>query len=198
MGGESSNRLFIILAIALIGLICIGLVGLGGVLFLTGANQAQEEAVVPSTPTPFPPTFTPTPTETLTPTLTPEPTKTPTPVINTPTPVPTEDDGASQGDEEATPVPTVDPETVPTNTSVSEGATAETPAPEDPSAVVATETPVPPTVTPETIPDSGGVLSETDNGFLLWAGGGLILVLLIYGVYYHRFRSSVVQVSRKK
>ena len=185
------------MAIALIGLICIGLGGLGIVLFLTGANQAQEQAAVPPTATPFPPTFTPTPTDTLTPTLTPEPTDTPTPVINTPTPAPIEGDGASQVDEETTPIPTVPPETDLTSTPQPETATTETPVPEDATAIASVDTPAAPTVTPETIPASGGVLSETDNGYLLWAGGGLILVLLIYGAYY-RYRSSAAQVSRKK
>lgn len=174
-GGEQSNRLFIILAIALIGLICIGLLGLGGVLFITGAFQSPEDIAVAPTPTIVPPTFTPTSTATFTPTPTPEPTSTPTSVVHTPTSIPVEGDGAAQ--EEPTPVPTVDPGPL-----ASASATSE-------AEVTATNTPVPPTATPELVPDSGGVLPTTGNGFLLWIGGALLVVLLAFGGI-NRFFSS--------
>lgn len=165
------------MAIALIGLICVGLLGLGGILFFTQANRAQEEAAATIIPTIVPPTFTPSATFTATPTDTPLPTPTSTPVIF----------GAEETEEPAQqPVdtPTTDPNATPTNTRVLQTATA-TSTPE------MTETPTPPLAP---IPDSGGVLQTSDNDFLVWIGGGL-LGLLIFGAVY-RFRS-IQTVSQK-
>ena len=98
---------------ALVGLICIGLMGLAGVLFYTMSSEAQEEVAVLPTPTPIPPTPSPTSTETATPTETPLPTPTGTPVI----PI-------NGGEEGGTPpegaAPTVDPNATPTGTRVLE------------------------------------------------------------------------------
>jgi len=153
------------------------LLGLGGVLFFSLNGRAQEEVAVTPSPTPFPPTFTPTPTPTLTPTNTPEPTPTPTSVV-----------GGQAGDDEPAgedqipePVdtPTVDAEATPTNTRVLQTPTA-------------TSTPVPDataTAPPAVVPDSGAVLTLVNRGFLLWLGGGLLLVMLIYGTI-HRYKSS--------
>lgn len=79
--GGHQNRLFVILAVALIGLLVLGLVGIGGV-FIVRQNMREQAAAWP-TPTllvrlPNPSaTFTPT----LLPTNTPAPTPTNTPVL---------------------------------------------------------------------------------------------------------------------
>jgi len=144
----------------MIGLICIGLMGLGGVVFFTVSNRAQEVAVGPASPTVILPTFTPTGTPTATPTETPLPTPTSTPVISL-------DEG------EVTPVsppagdtPTTDPDATPTNTRVVESSTA-------------TPTPTPTPAAAAEMPDSGGVLSTERNGFLVWAGIGLVVLLFV-------------------
>ena len=151
-----SNRLFIIIAVAMLGLICIGLMGLGGVLFFTLNNRAQEAAVIAVTPTVILPTFTPTGTPTATPTETPLPTSTSTPVIKV-------SEGEGGG---TTPHPT------PTNTGVLQPAT---------------ETPTPTPAAAAEMPSSGGVLSAGQNSYLIWAGLGLVF-LLIVGVV-KQFRS---------
>lgn len=143
----------------MIGLICIGLMGLGGVVFFTVSDRAQEAAVVPVSPTVILPTFTPTGTPTATPTDTPLPTPTSTPVINV------GDGGESTA---ATPgdIPTTDPNATPTNTRVVQPGT---------------ETPTP-TTTPAAeaeMPNSGGVLLVEGNGFLAWAGIGLVILLIV-------------------
>ena len=156
---------------ALVGLICIGLMGLATVLFYTMSTEAQEEVAVQPTPTPIPPTPSPTSTQTATPTETPLPTPTGTPVI----PI-------NGGEEGGTPpegaAPTVDPNATPTGTKVLES-TAEisdfTP--------VAPPTPIATTPPTEEMPGSGGVL-PTEKGILIWAGLGL-MVLLIIGVSNH-------------
>lgn len=172
--GQSSNRLFIILAVALIGLICIGLMGLGGVLFLVQSNRAQEEAALlpEATATPFPPTFTPTPTSTFTPTNTPEPTFTSTPVIRTPTP------GAEEAssDVSAQVVETV--ETAP-------GTPVESPTAGQLDGGAADTTP-----TPAVVPGSGGVLPATSSGTIAGVSGLVLLLLVISGVIF-RHRSSI-------
>jgi hypothetical protein len=171
---EQSNRLFILLALALVGLICIGLLGLGGVVGYTRFNQAVEEAAVPPTPTPIPPTLTPTSTPSATPTETPRPTPTGTPVV-------------SVGGEETGPPPEGGEAAEPTatGTRLLEGATA---IPTVGTAIVTLEPPTPiATATEEattgeavTMPGSGGVL-PAGNHVLVWTGLGL-LVLLIVGV----------------
>ena len=90
---EGGNRLFIIIAVALVGLLIIGLVGIGGfVLFsrMGGGESPEPTAVAAATVTRTPaPTFTPTPSEA---------TPTPTKVVGEGTEVPGEG-----SDEEATP-----------------------------------------------------------------------------------------------
>ena len=169
---QSGNRLFIIIAVALIGLICIGLMGLGAALFVIQSNRAQEEAALQptATATAFPPTLTPTPTPTFTPTDTPEPTPTSTPVLQTAEPTPTEAGGDMSAQGEASPAPEIT-ETV----AVSSTGTSE-PAPEV-------------TATPAEVPNSGGVLQQSSGGILIWAGAILLLLLLIYGTIYWRRKS---------
>ena len=155
-----------ILAIALIGLICLGLLGLGTVFFFTTSARDQAQALTtPVPPTPIPPSPTSTATATGTPTETPTSTPTNTPVIDL------------SGDTEQAPVdtPTTDPNATATNTRVLETQTT-TP---DPTST--------PTAPPEVIPDSGGVLPLASNNSLVWVGSGLLLVLIIYGMF-HRFR----------
>ncbi|MBN1993274.1 MAG: hypothetical protein JW953_11290 [Anaerolineae bacterium] len=82
--GGGPNRLFLILAISLVGLLVLGLLGVGGVFVIRQNLQGQEVA---SRPTPtliirLPnPTATPTPLR-MNPTDTPAPTPTNTPVIS--------------------------------------------------------------------------------------------------------------------
>jgi hypothetical protein len=140
----------------MIGLICIGLMGLGGVVFFTVSNRAQEAAVGPASPTVILPTFTPTGTPTATPTETPPPTPTSTPVISS-----DEGEVPPSGD-----IPTTDPNATPTNTRVVQSSTATTTPTATPAAAAE-------------MPDSGGVLSVEQNGFLVWAGIGLVVLLLV-------------------
>lgn len=173
--GQSSNRLFVFLAIALLGLICIGLMGLGGVLFLVQSNRAAEQAALPTdTPTPFPPTFTPTSTLTPTPTDTPEPTPTGTLVV----PV----EGQSAPAPDTGPTATVDPNATATNTPVIRTATATTSSGQSGSTVNTTPT-------PESVPGSGGVLPATNSAALAWLGAFVLTALLAFGAV-HRQRSN--------
>ncbi len=151
----------------MLGLICIGLMGLGGVLFFTMNNRAQEAAVVAATPTVILPTFTPTGTSTATPTETPLPTSTSTPVIKV-------NEGEEGATTPASPAeePTINPNATPTNTRVLQPAT---------------ETPTPTPAAAAEMPSSGGVLSAGQNSYLIWAGLGLVF-LLIVGVV-KQFRS---------
>jgi hypothetical protein len=186
------NRLFLIVALALIGLICIGLMGLGAVIFLSRSNQAQESVAQPlPTFTPLPPTVTPTDTPSATATNTPLPTPTGTPVVqrgdeqpasvpgnaeaedSTPEPEATEEEGGLQ-------LPTVTPggaTLTPTNTPVVQPPT---------SIAAATGTTTPDSVSQ--IPASGGVIPPANPNFLIWAGAGLLLILTL-GAIYH-FKSS--------
>jgi len=148
----------------MIGLICIGLMGLGGVVFFTVSNRAQEAAVVSVSPTVILPTFTPTGTPTATPTDTPLPTPTSTPVIKS-----DEGDEAAAVTPDTSPpgdTPTIDPNATPTNTRVVQ-TTAETPTPTATPAAAAE------------MPSSGDVLSVERNGFLIWAGIGLVVLLVV-------------------
>jgi hypothetical protein len=193
---SNNNRLFIIIAVALVGLICIGLMGLGGVLLITRNTRAEEEQARAATlqpPTPIPPTNTPTSTITPTPTNTPEPTPTSTQVVSNqgqpaqeeippqpeePTETPEQtpedseeaiaqaDEGEGQAEHDAD-LPAV----TPTNTLVVE-------APAATEALAAEATPGPPEV-----PVSGGILSQANNAFLFWAAGGVLLILLMYGAF---------------
>ena len=113
-GGGGGNRLFIILAIGLTGLIVLGLIAIAGVVMLRRANDAQIQAQLPATATPtisvVQPSATPPPTDTPTPfipTETPPPTPTTTPVVR-PTETPNEEQAqatAVQAAIDATPTP---------------------------------------------------------------------------------------------
>jgi len=178
-----TNRLFLIIALALIGLICIGLMGLGAIIFLTRSNQAQESVVAQPTATFLPPTPTLTDTPSATPTETPLHTPTATMVISNqpdqqPTPAADQAQPATEtptpGDAQpATETPTLDPNITPTNTLVLQTPTqAATPA----GTPVAT-----PTAPTAQIPTSGGILAADENGFLIWAGL-ILLAALSLGV----------------
>lgn len=162
-------------------MICVGLVGLGAVLSLRRANQTQNEVVL-ATPILVQPTITPSPTITPippTPTNTPEPTSTATLVVG-----PTVQEAAAVQptlaslfgtptlDPNVTPTetPTTDPNITPTNTLVLRTPEAGTSTP----AAVAVNPP------PAQIPQGGGVLPGDDD-FLIWAGLG-VLLLLIFGL----------------
>lgn len=177
---------------AIFGLICVGLLGLGSVLALRRANQAQT-AVVQATPVVVvtPPTFTPSPTITPIPptaTDTPEPTPTSTLVVG-----PTPQEAAVSATEPVflfgtpTAAPNVpladtatpDPNVTPTNTLVLRTPEA--------------GTPVPPAVAvnpPAQIPHGGGVLPG-DKGFLVWAGLGVLVLLILGLINYLRSPSSL-------
>jgi len=160
-----SNTLFIIIAAGLIGLICIGLVGLTSVLYLTQSNSAQEKAALQPTPidTPFPPTFTPSPTLTNTPTETPEPTPTGTPVIKV----------GGETENDGTTIPSLNATATSTSVLGNGDAAGLTPTP-----IIIEGTP-----TPIIIPGSGGVLPTATNGILVWLGGGVLLVLVVFGLF---------------
>jgi hypothetical protein len=187
------NRLFLIVALALIGLICIGLMGLGAVIFLSRNNQAQDSVAQPlPTFTSLPPTITPTDTPSATATNTPLPTPTGTPVVQrgdqqpasapgeaqagdtTPEPEATEEEGGLQ-------LPTVTPggaTLTPTNTAVVQPPTS--------IAAAVTGTATPGAVSQ--IPNSGGIIPPANSNFLIWAGAGLLLILTLGAIY--RFKSS--------
>ncbi len=146
----------------MIGLICIGLMGLSAVLFLTSQNRgAQEVAVVLPTDTPPLPTFTATSTETATPTLTPEPTATATRVVALPG-----EEAAQPGPGEALPP---DPNATPTATLVIQPPVTEI----TPPVVVST---------PGLPPGGGELLIQ--NSYLAWFGLG-VLALLAFGAIRH-------------
>ena len=82
--GRGTNRLFMILAISLVGLLVLGLLGVGGVFVI---RQNLQQQTVASRPTPTLIIRLPNPTATsarvnIPPTNTPAPTPTNTPVIN--------------------------------------------------------------------------------------------------------------------
>lgn len=203
---------------AIIGLICIGLVGMSLALFRLQASLQQEQiAQAPAAPVVIP-TVTPTPTLTPippTPTDTPLPTSTPTLVVNpnaqqaaneqrptevvltanpftqpigTPTPeIGTEMAQAPTTEPETEVTPATEPETqaapttdlviTPTNTRVIQ----------TPTAMALAPAATPPLAQ---IPQGGGVLPASD-GLLLWAGLG-VLLLLIWGlISYLRSPSSL-------
>jgi hypothetical protein len=184
-------------ALAMIGLICIGLMGLGAVIFINSNNQAQEAVVQPlPTFTALPPTVTPTDTPSATATNTPLPTPTGTPVVqrgdeqpasvpsdaeaedSTPEPEATEEGGLQ--------LPTVTPggaTLTPTNTAVVQ----------PPTSIASVTGTVPPdsVSTPDAvsqIPNSGGIISPANPNFLIWAGVALLLTLTLGAVYH--FKSS--------
>lgn len=158
------------------------MLGLGAVLSLRQANQSQQAAVVVPPVAPQA-TFTPSPTITpipLTPTNTPEPTSTATLVVG-----PTAQEAAASDTSlvppaEATTQPnetpqdtaTPDPNVTATNTLVLRTPEVGTPTP---AAVAANP--------PAQIPQGGGIL-PANGGFLIWAGLG-VLLLLILGLVHH-------------
>ena len=112
--GSGGNRLFVILAVGLAGLIVLGLLAIGGVLVLQNIHTQQELAQITPQPTPTlaiveqVPTNTPMPTPTPTREVaTPIPTATNTPVV-APTDTPSTEDMAATATAAAptnTPVP---------------------------------------------------------------------------------------------
>lgn len=98
--GFGQNRVFTMIALGLVGLLILGLLGIGGLIFFTKLRGLATPTVVAeltptATPTKAPtatPTKAPTATSTKVPTATPAPvvTPSPTPVV-TPTPTPTEE-----------------------------------------------------------------------------------------------------------
>ncbi|GIK40521.1 MAG: hypothetical protein BroJett011_43540 [Chloroflexota bacterium] len=173
------------MAVAIVGLICVGVLGLGAVLALRQANQTQTE-VVQATPVIVPqPTLTPTPTITPIPptaTNTPEPTPTSTLVVG-----PTAQEAAVSGEEPVLGEPaapladtaTPDPNATATSTLVLRPTEVGTPTP----AAVAVNPPA-------QIPQGGGVLPG-DKGFLAWAGLGLLVLLILGLVNFLRSPSSL-------
>lgn len=172
---------------ALIGLICIGLMGLGGVLFFAQTRRAQELAIAGTAavpPTSIPPTVTPTSTTTPTPTNTPEPTPTSTSVI---------DGEVAQAGEGVEAPPVTEPDGAEQDEAVQDGmleiTSTSTLVVQTPTATAAAAAAVtsPPSVA---IPSSGGVLAGPDNEWLFWIAGSMILILLAYGSFY-RYRALV-------
>jgi hypothetical protein len=98
--GFGQNRVFTMIALGLVGLLILGLLGIGGLIFFTRLRGPATPTVVAeltptATPTKAPtatPTKAPTATSTKVPTATPAPvvSPSPTPVV-TPTPTPTEE-----------------------------------------------------------------------------------------------------------
>jgi hypothetical protein len=177
------------LALAVLGLICIGLLGLG-FFFAFVRQPGLPDEVVQATPVLLNPTFTLTPTFTPippTPTNTSEPTPTGTLVVGPtaqeaaipdtqpPTETPTTDPNVTP-----TETPTVDPNITATNTLVLRTPPAGTPVPAAP----AVQAP------PAQIPQGGGVLAG-GHSFLIWAGVGVLLLLIIGLINYLRSPSSM-------
>lgn len=167
--GGGGNRLFVILAVALTGLIVLGLIAIGGVLLIRNMNNSQEAivqngedslstptlelaSVVEETPTPTV-THTPVP---LIPTDTPQPTLTPT---NTPV-VPSSADASVNGD---TTTDNGDTATDDADSSTTDGGGVT-------SAAKATNTPV-----PVGVPTSNNQVPPT-------GAGGFELVLIAVGL----------------
>ncbi|MFQ5611708.1 MAG: hypothetical protein ACE5H9_06205 [Anaerolineae bacterium] len=118
--GGGNNRLFIIIALGLVGLLVLGLIGIGSVVALRRLRSAQEVALATPTPTEVA-VLQPSPTATFTP-LPPTPTSTtvPTPT-NTPVLAP-----GNGGEEGATPAASPTRTPVPLATPVSGGEVPDT------------------------------------------------------------------------
>jgi len=91
--GLGQNRIFTIIALGLVGLLILGLLGIGGLIFITRLRVPATPTVVAEiTPTATPtkaPTITPTKVPTATPTRTPTPVPAATPTrVATPSPTP--------------------------------------------------------------------------------------------------------------
>jgi len=172
--------------------------GLGAALYLRQSNRQQEQAALATPVPPIIPTATPSPTFTPIPptaTNTPEPTSTATLVVNT------EATKIAQATFQAsnpitaslsmflhnkTPTPGVG--TAVASTSGGE-ATAVLPPTPIGGTTVAPPTPIATTL-PSQIPQGGGVLPAGDD-FLIWAGLG-VLVLLIIGAFNYRRASALL------
>jgi hypothetical protein len=118
-----NNRLFVLIALFLVGLLVLGLLAIGGVVIIGSINRSQQAARPTFTPTLPPiaqatPTFPPIPTQV--PTNTPLPTVTPTKVV--------QDTPTLTGDETPTPTwtPMVTSTPVPGATPVGEETTPDT------------------------------------------------------------------------
>lgn len=195
------------MAIAIVGLICIGVAGLALVLATRPANNPAEQAVAVASPVAPQPTFTPSPTITPippTPTDTPLPTPTPTLVVNPnaqevaddarPTEVPLPSIFGNDGETPSAP----EGEAAPVETSVPEGVEApaaqvsptNTLVVQSPTAVALAPAGTPPAAsTPAQIPLGGGVLPG-GNSYLVWAGVGVLLLLIFGLINYLRSPSS--------
>ena len=83
-GGESQNRLFIIIAIGLVGMLVLGLLGIGGYVIISRVRRSSEQVAVAQTAaaaTAGAQATAEAPTETSVPTFTSVPTNTPTPMV---------------------------------------------------------------------------------------------------------------------
>jgi hypothetical protein len=209
--GSSSgtNRLFILIAVAIIGLICIGLIGMSLALFRLQNSLQQAEVVQAPTVPVIISTATPTPTDTPippTPTDTPLPTATATWVINPNAQQAANDQrptevvltanpfGKPQGTQEPTTEPGQLPAAPTTEPGEQMGPTTEPGVTPTNTLVVQTPTAMALAQAAATplaqIPQGGGVLPASDS-FLSWAGLG-VLLLLIWGLIgYLRSPSSI-------
>ncbi len=129
-----NNRMFVLIALFLVGLLVLGLVAIGGVVAFGSINRAQKAARPTATSTLPAVAKAPTPTYTLIPTATPAPTNTLLPTAtNTPVVLPTVA-GQSGGDTgaqaevsgQATPVSAATPTSVAGATPVSQESTPDT------------------------------------------------------------------------
>ena len=168
------------------GLICIGLVGLAGAVYLYQTTFAEKAAI------PSPTIVVPVEIATNTSTPSPFPTETPLPTATGTRVVVIDGEGATVENQpdtgEATPtqglaLPTAPGETEPTATSTL--VVPNTPGGESAGTAVAGTTPV--ATSSAEMPGSGGVL-PSNGGFLIWVGVALLAVLLI-GVW-KQFKTS--------
>ena len=115
-GGEGQSRLFIIIAIGLVGLLVLGLMGIGGYVVFRRFSESRAEIAAAETvaaATAEAQATAEAPTETPVPTFTPAPTNTPT-VSATNTPVVPLSEGTPEGTPELTPgAPTAAPTATP-------------------------------------------------------------------------------------
>ncbi|MCB0154310.1 MAG: hypothetical protein KDF65_05890 [Anaerolineae bacterium] len=170
----------------MVGLICVGAIGVGAWFTILRTQQAQEQAVAESAPAQQ--VIVPTTVPTNTPTASPTSTNTPLPTPTATLVVSTEQEVAPAADQSQTTLPTAEPttsedqaEVTPTNTLVVNRDAEATPVPGggDSGADASSQ--------PVEMPQGGGVVSTT-NSYLGWAGVGL-LFLLILGLI-SRLRSS--------
>ena len=175
-----SNRLFIFVAIALVGVICVGVVLLGTMLLTRQSEREQAEAVAPAAQEPIaPPTDIPTntPTASPTPTETPLPTPTGTLVVDPnkgeETPAEEENGGILP-----TPKDTLDPsEVTPTNTRVVP--LNPTTIPEGTDAGMVTNPATGGTPPPDQQMPTGGGVTFGSNVYLAWVAIGVLFLMLV-------------------